>query len=95
MYAHEKLRERKAESVDVLLKHVLRQFFAKLSIDINLDELVNIEARATLSRSNLAAIRSYLASTREAEEVALRERVRAALENFLIKEVCFFINFTS
>lgn len=74
-------------SMDVTLKHILRQFFFTLNINIEAHDSLDVQARATMSRSDLAAIRSYLSSANDVEEFSKRERVKAALQNFLTREV--------
>lgn len=75
-------------SVDVLMKHVLHQFLIKLNIDldkIDNEQSIFKKAQISLSNEDLAIIRKYLRSQRQSEEIALREGLRASLENFIIE----------
>ncbi|KAI6191454.1 Chloride channel CLIC-like protein 1 [Aphelenchoides bicaudatus] len=80
------LKTKKSESVDVLLKHILRQFFIQLDVNLIEHSDVNKFARVYLSKSNVNTLLEYLNSQRHSEEIALREKLRFALENFIIAE---------
>ncbi|KAI6243941.1 Chloride channel CLIC-like protein 1 [Aphelenchoides fujianensis] len=83
---NEELRTQRPNSVDVLLKHVLRQFFLKLDVDVRSSAAVDRHAHVRLSEVQMTVVRSYLGSQKENEEVGLRERLRDVLENFLIRD---------
>ncbi|KAL7074731.1 hypothetical protein ACQ4LE_005798 [Meloidogyne hapla] len=73
-------------SVDVLMKHVLRNFLRKLDIDLaDINQPVFKKAQVALSVEDLSVLRRYLQSERTVEEFGLREDLRFALENFLIE----------
>ncbi|KAI6205634.1 hypothetical protein M3Y94_00814400 [Aphelenchoides besseyi] len=82
----EQLRSQKTNSVDVLLKHILRQFFLKLDVNLNSGEAVDRHARVHLSEQQVAIVVNYLESQKESEEIGRRERLREVLENFLIND---------
>lgn len=92
MTANEALKNRKTDSVDVLLKHILRKFFWQLELKLEHGHAVNKYARIRLSPSEVSVVLEYLNSQRHSEEVALREKLRFALENFIVAEVCFRSN---
>lgn len=48
---------------------------------------VNKYARIRLTPGEVSVVLEYLNSQRNSEEVALREKLRSALENFIIAEV--------
>ena len=74
---------RAADSVDVLLRHILRNFLKRLNIDQTRSQGVYSNARVMLTEENLRVIRKYMESDRTAEEFGLREDVRYALEDFI------------
>jgi hypothetical protein len=96
--------------VDVLLKHILRQIFIQLNVELANGYNVNKFARIYLSQSDVvscfiqsyrlvvayfhfelfqATLLEYLNSQKHSEEVALREKLRSVLENFIVLEVCY------
>uniref|UniRef100_A0A915ER74 Chloride channel CLIC-like protein 1 n=1 Tax=Ditylenchus dipsaci TaxID=166011 RepID=A0A915ER74_9BILA len=80
------LKVSKENSVDVLMKHVLREFLTKMNIDLTKgDEDIYKMAHVTLSTENLRLIKKYLASTKISDEFSLREDIRFALENFIVE----------
>jgi hypothetical protein len=97
------LQKHRENSVDVLMKLVLRQFLIKLNIDItNTNDSIFKKARVSnkknklifrkvsLSSDELSVIRRYLMSEKPIEEFGLREHLRAILENFLTEVYSFF-----
>ncbi|KAH7720762.1 Protein OOC-3 a [Aphelenchoides avenae] len=83
--AYAELQQSKASSVDVLLKHILRQFFRKLNVDVTTSVSVFKTAEVLLSANELDVVRRYLGSNKSADEFGLREDVRFALENFVVE----------
>lgn len=97
------LQKHRENSVDVLMKLVLRQFLIKLNIDItNTNDSIFKKAqvsnkknklifrKVSLSSDELSVIRRYLMSEKPIEEFGLREHLRAILENFLTEVYSFF-----
>ena len=92
-------------SVDVLMKHVLRNFLSKLNIDVDdinqpvfkkaqvfklsLMFVVSSSFQVALSVEDLSVLRRYLQSEKTVEEFGLREDLRFALENFLVEVFIF------
>ncbi|CAK5122865.1 unnamed protein product [Meloidogyne enterolobii] len=73
-------------SVDVLMKHVLRNFLSKLNIDVDdTNQPVFKKAQVALSVEDLSVLKRYLQSEKTVEEFGLREDLRFALENFLVE----------
>nr|CAD2167694.1 unnamed protein product [Meloidogyne enterolobii] len=73
-------------SVDVLMKHVLRNFLSKLNIDVDdTNQPVFKKAQVSLSVEDLSVLKRYLQSEKTIEEFGLREDLRFALENFLVE----------
>lgn len=86
------IQSRKSESVDVLLKHILRQFFIQLNVELADVRSVSKYARVYLSTDDVSVILEYLDSQKHSEEIALREKLRSSLENFIVTaEVCFLV----
>ncbi|KAI1730441.1 hypothetical protein Ddc_03136 [Ditylenchus destructor] len=79
------LRTTRENSVDVLLKHVLREFLSKLNVDLNSESDIYKIAQVTIPQENLRLIRRYLSSAKASEEFGLREDVRSALEDFVVE----------
>ncbi|KAL3078218.1 hypothetical protein niasHS_012105 [Heterodera schachtii] len=79
------LRINRANSVDALMKHVLRRFMEKLHINLNDSGSIFKKAQVTLSQHDLSVMRRYLDTEKAVEEFGLREDLRAALENFLVE----------
>ncbi|KAI3411797.1 hypothetical protein GPALN_001862 [Globodera pallida] len=75
----------RANSVDSLMKHVLRRFLDRLNINLSDSGPIFKKAQVTLSRDDLSILRRYLTSEKVIEEFGLREDLRAALENFLVE----------
>jgi hypothetical protein len=73
----------------------LRQFFIQLNVELVEDYDVDKLARVYLSANDVSTIRQYLSSQRHSEEVALREKLRAALERFIMVEVSYYSTFNS
>lgn len=97
------LQKHRENSVDVLMKLVLRQFLIKLNIDItNTNDSIFKKAqvsnkknklifrKVSLSSDELSVIRRYLMSEKPIEEFGLREHLRAILENFLTEVFSYF-----
>lgn len=84
------MEKRKENTVDVLLKHILRQFLRGLEIDEKMDAFIDKKAYVALSEEEFKIIKRYLASKNVVEEVAIREGVRAALDRFLVVVSFFF-----
>uniref|UniRef100_A0A914C2Z8 Chloride channel CLIC-like protein 1 n=1 Tax=Acrobeloides nanus TaxID=290746 RepID=A0A914C2Z8_9BILA len=82
--AYAELEKRRENSVDVLLKHILRQFLRDLEVNESTGKSIYKKAYVVLSDDNFDAIRRYLSSQKVVEEIALRERVRVALDGFLV-----------
>ena len=82
--AYAELEKRRENSVDVLLKHILRQFLRDLEVNESTGKSIYKKAYVVLSDENFDTIRRYLSSQKVVEEIALRERVRVALDGFLV-----------